>query len=234
MARLASHIAILLVGVLLNGCTSTPMKMDSTKVYPHDMKLKVNGHKGTGMLIVPAAGVHNFEVEARGKLDLFAFSSCHRHQYQEEAWEEGWFSSEYKTKLEYTPSTKERGHCPVLFEGYEKKRGRHSTAFVDFEDGSANLPALIFCNGSTYNSRGTTACQSRAGLKQHISFADEVNVVPPPGCAVPETKDNKEFRYPISSGECVYIFRERSGDVATRKHHRLTTWGYDEVPLRED
>ncbi len=196
------------------------------------MKIKVNGHKGVGTLVVPATGVFNFEIEARGKLDAFVYSNCQRHIYQEEAWGEGWFDSAYKTKIEYIPNAKERGHCPLNFEGYEKKKGRHSWALVDIEDGSANLPALIYCNGSTYNSRGVTVCQSKAGLRQHISFTEEVNVVPPPGCGQLTTKNSKDFDISLGRGECVYIFQEKKKD--SNKHHRLTTYGYDEIILRED
>lgn len=221
---------IFIILVLSTSCTSLNQKLDPKTNWPKDAKLKVNGHKGVGTLVVPQASVYNFEVEARGQLDLFTYSTCHREWYQESAWEEGWFTSEYETKFEYRPNAVEKGHCPLQMGGYEKKKGRHSWALVDFEDSGTTLPGLVHCNGSSYNSRGVTICQSKAGLLQKIEFTVPVLYSPDQGCPITKVIEDKTFEIVLPRGECVYMFVEKSGE----RVHRLTTYGYDEVILRED
>lgn len=226
MARLA------FLFLFLVSCADLNQKLDPRVNYPKDLKIKVNGHKGVGTLVVPIAPVYNFEVTSLGKLDLFAYSTCHREKYQEKAWDDGWFSSEYETKFEYRPNAVERGHCPLQMGAYEKKKGRHGWGLIDFEDGSSNLPALISCNGDAYNSRGVTLCQSKAGLLQKIEFNEPVLYSPPGGCPISKVTEDKIFEIILPRGECVYMFLEKKKD--SNRSHRLTTYGYDEIILRED
>lgn len=226
-------IKILLLLFLCVACTSVQQKLDPKVHYPKDMALNINGHQGVGTIVVPWAQLYKFQVTARGKLDLGTYSTCHREWYQESAWDDSdWFDDEHKMKFTFMPNAVERGYCPMQLGGYEKKKGRHSWALVDFEDGSATLPAQVHCNGNTYNSRGVTVCQSRAGLLQKIIFPVEVLTSPDKECPITKNKDGKEFEINLTRGECVYMFLEK--DEKSNRIHRLTTYGYDEVILRED
>lgn len=227
---------IILWGVLplfLFACSTQPQIPDAKIFYRRDMDINVNGFKGTGALVVPKAPQYAFEVSARGNLDLFTFESCHREEYKERAGNRGVLSDKKSVKSVYVPinGVENTGACPVRLGGYEEKKGRHSWAIVDFEDLSTTLPALIKCNGSEWNSRGVTICQSKEGLLQQIEFPVQVVVNPDPGCEIPKPVDKKTFRFPMRKQECVYNFMEIN---PPHKEHRLTTVGYESILIRED
>jgi len=201
------------------------------------MILNIDGHEVEGVLVVPQKEVNEFHVEARGNLDLLTFTTCHREETAESAWNvserRGWLfkrkiDKKREVKISYKATEIEKsGGCPVFIGGYEKKEGRHSWAFVDFETDEAKLPAKIFCNGSEYNAGGVSACQSKMGLIQAIKFAEDVSVMPDADCSIGLTSGNY-FEFPIKKGQCVYAFISASGKI-----HRLTTIGYEKILIRE-
>lgn len=205
------------------------------------MLLEVNGVSGEGVLVVPKADSYYFEVEARGDLDLFILTSCNRDWIKEKGWHVsykkrflGWGKRkiEDKRKVEffYTPDEIEKnGTCPVWLGGFEESKGRHSWGFVDFKSDTETLDAKVFCNGETLNEKGVSICQSRKGLIQGIRFETEVVVAPDPECDLGSNRGTY-FEFPISRGECTYIFRTIK---KPREEHRLTTIGYENILIRE-
>jgi hypothetical protein len=223
-------IGLALVAIAL-GCTSVPQKLDPKVFYKRDMILDVDGHRGTGTLVVPRRERYRVSVEARGKLDLFTFTTCHRELVRERAWD-SWLKKK-KAKVDYVPvpGLEDAPACPVELGGYERIKGRHSWALLDMEDPQTTLPAVVKCNGGVYNSRGVTVCQSRAGLLQEITFPSAVRVSPDAGCELRPSKNNRVFLFDMPRRKCVYLFRERA---AGRREHRLTTLGYESILIRED
>ena len=207
------------------------MTINPKKFYRRDMEINVNGIAGKGVVVAPQANTYEIEVKSSGKLDLFTFSTCHREIIKESAGG-GIFGNKKKTKFSYSPvKGLETGQsCVAIFGGYERVKGRHSWGIVDFEGPDANLPAVIRCNGSEYNSRGVAICQSREGLYQEIEFVNEVITSDKAKCKGLTTKDNKKFRYKTQARNCVYRFMEK----ASGKMHRLTTIGYQEILIREN
>lgn len=224
---------ILLLALLLSGCASVPQTLNQNLFYKRDMDIEVNGFKGEGVLVVPLSEVYKFDITSSGKLDLFTFESCHREESKEKAGQGGLFGDRKRVKLDYKPNPgiEDQGGCPVRLGGYEQDKGRHSWAFIDFETKEAKLPAVVKCNGSTWNSRGVTVCQSKAGLLQEIDFPVEVIVNPDPGCPMERPADLKKYSFKISLRECVYNFMEKQ---APHREHRLTTVGYESILIREN
>lgn len=222
--------------LFLAGCTSVSQKLDPRLFYKRDMKIEVNGFKGEGVLVVRSANNYDFAVDARGRLDLFTFTTCHREETKEKAGEGGLFGNKHKRTWNFVPvNGMEAGgiSCPVQLGGYEKVKGRHSWALVDFEHPDLTLPAKIKCNGSVYNSKGVSICQSKTGLIQEISFTTDVLTTKQKheNCPPLESKDMKVFRYEIPKGQCVYRFLTKGGDAAW---HRHTTIGYEKILIRSN
>lgn len=221
----------LLLLILCTNCSNLQQALDNKKLYPKDMELNVDGHKGNGTLVVPKRDQYAIALKAKGKLDLLWYSTCHRSQYWEKAWSKGILKSKYEARFPYRPNGRmESRNCQMHIVAMEKVKGRHSWGLVDFEDDQTNLPAVVRCNGNQYNSRGVTVCQSQANLMQEIEFADDTQSVKPkaPHCPKLEQLSKGVYRYKMPKGNCVYIFK--SGD----QYHRLTTYGWEEPILRED
>lgn len=237
LLRKLKYIYLLAVGgaafCLLSACASAPyMEADSKVFYKRDMKLNVNGFKGDGVLVVPKADKYSFDVKAKGDLDLFTMDTCHREETKEDVGE-GLFKDDKRAKFDYKPGNniESSSACPVRLGGYERANGRHSWAYIDFETDDAKLPALVKCNGNTYNSRGVTICQSKVGLIQEIIFPEETIVNPAPGCEMPRPADLKTYRFNMSARECVFNFMEKK---KPNREHRLSTIGYEAVLLRKN
>jgi len=224
----------LLFLVLLSGCAypGKDQLAEQGVYYKRDMRIEVNGFQSEGVLVAPKAGKYKIEIKAKGELDLFTLTTCHREHTEEDAGEGGIFGSKKKVKYKYIPSKgiEDTESCPVQLGGYEKDKGRHSWGFIDFQDDAHTLPALVSCNGNQYNSSGVSVCQSKAGLLQRIEFTKPVLFDPTNNCAPLQTKDNKVFEYEIGKGECLYLFMERDGDG---KLHRHTTVGYERILIRD-
>ena len=192
------------------------------------MIIEMAGYKSIGSLVVPRAPNYKFNIESMGKLDLLEFQSCHRVDVKEKAGNKGIFGNSNKTNVDYTPvqGIEDDGNCDVILSGYSIK-GKHSFGFISFENDRYKLPALVKCNGSTYNSNGVTICQAKEGLIQQIEFTSEVDLTSHPWI---ETKDNKLFTYTIQPKENVLIFNKR-GD---KLFHKLVTLGWASVLIREE
>lgn len=214
--------------LFLSGCSSITPVLDPRVYYRRDMRLEVNGSKSTGALVVSHSDDYNIEIEAKGNLDLFTFTTCHREETRENAGKGGIFGNKKRVKINYQPVKGiETEYCPIFLGGYEVKRGRHSWGFLDFEDPDTTLKGVLKCNGKV--SEGTvTVCQAREGLIQELGFAEEVTVRPKAGCEIGKTS-GKVFRYKMNPRECVYAFKSGYDEV-----HRHTSIGYEEILIRED
>lgn len=216
--------AIMMVAVA-SACTSVPQQLDPEKFYRHDLRLEVNGVRGTGVMVLPRSHRYRIHGESVGQLDLLTISSCHRE-----------FSAERQgTEFDYDyaplPGIETGGGCPLHFGGYEQKKGRHTWGIVDFEGPDATLPATLQCNGQVVRSNGVSICQSRAGLYQTIEFPGSVDVSPDPDCPMPLGGRPGLYEFPLARGECVYAFREQA---EPNRIHRLTTLGYEGILIREE
>lgn len=223
-----------LFAAFFSSCTSVPQKLDVNAFYKRDMKITVNDYKGEGVLVVPhSEDGYKFEIKAKGKLDLFTFTTCHREISKEEAGQGGIFGDRKKVKLDYIPSHGlETGTlCPVHLGGYERIKGRHSWGYVDFEGPENTLPARVLCNGNQYNARGVSICQAKVGLIQEISFPVDVLYSEDPGCPLQITSsdDKRFFRYTPTVDTCVFVFMDDD-----ERAHRHTVIGYEHLLIREN
>jgi len=218
---------------LLSACTSVPQKLDSKAFYKRDMDLTINGYQGIGVMVVPRAEEYKFEIEAKGKLDLFTLTTCHREWTKEKAGQKGWFKSKKRRELTFVPEPLESENiaCPVQLGGYERINGRHSWGLVSFEHPSLTLPALVSCNGSHYNANGVSTCQAKTGLLMEIKFSEKVLWPKENTCVKLETKDSQTFRFKVPLGQCGFRFVTMGHD---EKWHRLITVGYQKILIREN
>jgi len=193
-----------------------------------DMKLKAGGREAVGLLVAPSRSEYNIEVVAPGKLDRLVYSTCAREDYQDEAWDDGWFDSKYKAHFKYRPNPKiEKDNCDMYLAGYEKIKGRHSEGLIVYEEEQYKLPARIVCQGREKYAAGVSGCETKAGIMSQIEFDQEVKGKSL--CAKLETEDNKIFRMVHPRGECAVGFIDSS-----KRKHKLILKGYDQIPLRSD
>jgi len=228
-------IAFLLV---LSACVTTQPKIDieaiKEKLYRKDMEIQANDYKGHGVLVVPSETKYKIKIKALGNLDLFTFQSCHREITQEDAGKKGGFLGIGRDKklaqLEFAPSKgiEDKGVCPIDIGGYEKKKGRHSWGAIILENSKFTLPSVTKCNGQTTQYRGTSACQSRAGLIQRIEFTVPIDYNLDPSCQYEGVRLTNEriFQYQIPEGQCVTYFREKDGKKRYSEHH---DYGYTKI-----
>lgn len=182
----------------------------------------MDGVTSDGVLVIPSAKRHDFKVVAKGPMSLYTFTSCHREVAIENMAKEaqGFFTP--------VPGIEDVGGCAVELGGYDKKNGKHSWGFVDFETSEANLPAVMKCNGEVVNSKGVSVCQSRAGLYQRIEFpVPVVTATASCGKIIPKEED-KVLEFALPKGQCVFAIREKGGG----RMHRLTTIGYESILIR--
>lgn len=226
-----------LLGSFLSGCAQMPVqKVDKDLYYKRDMVISVNGLQFEGALVAPKAAKYLFDVQARGKLDLFTLETCHREIAQPNAGQSGLFGDKRRVTMDFVPvpGLEDVDSCVVRLGGFERDGGRHSWGIVDFEDDRHTLQAEVRCNGERYSANGVSICQAKKGLKQEIIFPVPVIYSADPGqpqCALgPRPADDRTFRFAMPKGECVHDFLE---DGPKRRRHRLTTAGYEAILVRE-
>lgn len=225
---------ILLVSALIflfTGCTSVPQQLNPAVFYKRDIRIEVNGLKGNGVIVVPYAASYKFKIKSPGKMDLFAYASCHREKTLEKAGK-GW--SDNRIEFDFRPDRDIESSglsCPLQIGTWEIKRGRNAWGFVDFETPKLSLPAHLKCNGSEFDANGVSICQSRKGLIQEIAFPVEVLTSSKAACPAMTTKDAKLYRYKCDGRRCVFRFKEKA---RAGREHRHTSICYEELLLRKD
>ena len=236
------NILIITFMLVMASCASAVehQELNAEKVYKRDMLVTVNGKSFEGFATVPKAQKYEIHVEARGDLDMFLMTSCHKEAQKEKAWNVkkkvksglfGWGSKKISLKREvkftYHPNSLESdGDCPMELGGYENRHGRHSWAFIDFESEKYTFPAKINCNGMAIKSNGTSVCQSRNGLIQDITFDEDVLLADNNDCGL-TSRRGKKFEFSMPKGKCVLVFGHKNG------FHKLTLLGYEALLIRE-
>lgn len=225
--------------MVLVSCSSDQMPTVKTDVvYKKDMAIKYDGVSYVGVAVLPESSSYDIHIIAKGDLDLFTFTNCHRDENSENAWNVTETSRNFifkkttslkkEIKLTFKPTPLEKdGVCPVFIGGFEEEKGRHSWGLIDFEDANHKLIGSMECNGELNTSTGVSICQSRAGLIQRITFGVKVRVLPEAECDLGKT-EGESFEFGIKKGQCVYAFMSDSGAL-----HRLTTFGYEQVLIRK-
>jgi hypothetical protein len=215
------------------GCSPGPVTqiMDlENKSYKRDVKIAFEGKTYHGVAVLPKRDKYDLEFTFAGKVDLFTFRTCHRELTQEDAGGGRIFGKNNKVSFTYVPVQGIEDHyCPVEVAGFEKDKGRHSQAFLDFQTPLEAANAVVLCNGSRIGYDGVSVCQTLAGLITKIIFTHPTSVKSADGCADPFSTDSKSFTILQSPGRCVYSFKEKTG---TKDFHRLSTIGYQDITIR--
>lgn len=213
----------------LKGCSSQVYeKPESDVYYKMDIEIEYNKAKYSGVAVLPYSPAYELRFKSPGKMDLFTFRTCSREISIEESRFQG---SDKKAVVHYMPTELEQGSCPIDLGSFEKEKGRHAWGIIDFQGRMQNdfMPANIICGGDKYISDGVTICQQREQLIQSIEFDTEVITAPTKECSLDIDK-GKKFIFNIKKGYCVYVFMEIKGP---HRIHRLTTYGYEKILLRE-
>ena len=205
----------------LASCAGMPEIQNSGVIYQKDMPLKVDGVKMSGgVYVLGRKPSYSIRADLFRSAMVFKITSCHRE----------WIINDPGSNVDfiYEPvqGIEDVSICPLELGGFDIK-GQHSWAYVDFLN-SETLPAETRCNGRVAQSIGVSVCQSRTSLIQEIRFTEEVEAYGGKTCAVMKSGANKTFTLNISQGKCVYLFKNKAGEL-----HRLTTIGYDETLLRD-
>lgn len=194
-----------------------------------DMQISYLDKSFEGTAVLPRADEYSLKFEALGRLDLFTLQTCHRDVSEQVSG--GLFSGKKEKSVQYKPSDIESDSvsCPVLVGGYEKRKGRHSWAFIDFEHPELTLPFKVQCNGSLEAARGVGVCQSRKGLIQRIKFEGPVLMSEKARCGVMTKVSDLVYDLRVKTGRCVWRFKEAAKEG---REARLTVLGYDRVMIR--
>lgn len=196
------------------------------------LDMVINAHEGIAVL--PEQDQYSFYFESKVELDTFIFSTCSRELLKESAWNVKqevrygpfkWLrklvDSKTEIKFDFRPNTIERDDC--LIEAYGISKGaKVSGAFVLLSSHKYNTNAYIECNGDIYKSDvGVTACQSRSGKYQSISFDIPMQAATTECGFTNENKKNHQYN--IADGVCTTIFYNESKTI----FHKLLTYGYN-------
>lgn len=224
---------MILIGLYLGGCASISQDLDPKVYYKHDMMLTVNGVNALGVAVAKRMPEYKITITSQEDMDLLQVSSCSQDIDRANAIKTGWFGKRTFT-FTYTPNSVEReSGCMLKIAGYNKAEGKHSWAFIDFEDPKFVLPAGLACNGTEdYRSDGVSVCQTLQRLIMQIWFQNRVLLSDKvlDRCKVkPKVDDGVHFQFQVAPRECIYEFMEVK---APYRRHRLTTIGYEQVPVR--
>lgn len=239
-------LSIVVVGVLLIGCTSTPQRLDPNYFYKRDLPFCVIKNTALtaaakpeqtcyeGVSVIPRQSYYDFELEPKGEavIDLMLVTTCHREDSFEKSstnWIKKITGGGEKFAYHFAPVTgvEDDGDCDLRFNTYEKEKGRHSWSLVRFEHPKYDLEATLYCNGKVITYRGVSICQSKAGLVERVKFTEPVMVEVRSGCNKFK-KVGDLYEYEMSLNECLYTVITEGG----RKHSMITV-GYENVLVRE-
>ncbi len=229
--ELLTHAAFVLT---LFGCANVPQDLNPKTYYRHDMLVTVDGVNAEGVYVAPKKNSYRIAVTSQADMDMLQITSCQRDVTVENAIRSGWFKPRRSYIFDYVPTAveKEPG-CILKLAGLEKVNGRHSWAYIDFQDEKHTLQASLACNGAKeYRSEGVSICQSLQGLYQLIWFQAPVILSSKvlDRCKIPQSVDGGlHWKFKMQNRECVYTFMEMKPPY---KRHRLMTIGYEDVPIR--
>jgi len=226
--RAAAFFLILILMILLSQSCSLPTtEMDPALHYKMDMRIKNKNHSAIGMIVLPQKDLYTIELESKGRFNYFTFKTCSREIAIENA-KRG--LNRHKVKINYRPNIIERRGCPVELRAFDVK-GRHSLGHIAIKDKYLVLPAFVVCGGTSKSWDGVSVCQEGEGLKQSITFDNNVFVSFKKNehCKF-KKKRGKTFEFEITKGLCVATFMEIK---EPRRIHKLTTYGHEGNLVRE-
>jgi hypothetical protein len=216
--------------LVLSSCASLVSQRLSPDVfYKRDMRMKINGKDYVGVAVPPRADSYEIEIETVGDINMLTVTSCHREQVFEEP-TKGWFKAGNKFKYSYRPvkGVEDGRGCLLDIGSYERNKGRHQWASVDFVTMTETVPATLTCDGEVRQAGPVSICQAKAGLVQRIRFDRPMRVSPDEGCKVMATADEFVYEYEMPRSECTFYFGDKDGNF-----HRLTTLGYESIFVRD-
>ena len=210
----------------LVGCPSVTQKIVYKVQYRKDLKFKINNSFFIGVAVPPIAEAYEIEIEAPFKLDLLKIETCHREiSIQDAFYKKRILKKRNLYKFNFVPIEIEKD-CIVEISALSKKEA-HSFGFIALNSGFYNITATNTCNGTKKSSEGVSICQAKKGLIQQIKFKEKV--IPQGNCPIMKINDFK-FQYEIKKNHCVFLFTVK--DLLRRKIHKLHTYGYEKIILR--
>jgi len=215
--------------LLLGACSTWQQVNISPPLYRYkaDIKVTVDGKSFDGMAVTKLNGPKLIEIESKAALDLLTISSCHRQFTAERVdAKSGWFGrgSGHTYKYTYSPTEVEKeGFCPIYLQAFDRN-GVVAWGYLAFRT-EEELPSQMDCNGRQITFAGVSVCQSKAGLRQQISFAVPVKMKGSELCKVQAIND-KTFRFSTEMGFCYATFTDG------KNWHRMVLLGYDQVLVR--
>jgi hypothetical protein len=213
-------------------CASSLVKqeLDPDVIYKRDIGLTINGVAYKGIAVPAPAASYILDISGKGTINMLTITTCHReHQFE---FDPGYFKKGHTLRWTYTPvkGIEDKRGCMLEIGAYEKTKGRHAWGMIDFQTPTETVPAKMNCDGTARAVGPVSICQSKAGLLQKIEFDRRMKVAPDQEqCKVMKTVDEKTYEFITPKGECTYYFGDIDG-----KFHRLTTFGYENILIREE
>lgn len=218
--------ASLVLAVFLSACSTLQQTVDKKNpyyFYKPDTFIGLGDKWFEGTATTKIADSIQIRFQSPVAMDRVEISTCERHIVMKEVNRDGWFGGSGKT-LDYTyvPDASEKeGLCPLYIQTFSKDLIT-SWAIVFFRS-SHNLPARMACNGSSIPFAGISACSTKSGLEQRITFTVPVIFESEGPCLI---KPVDKMTYKVRTTEigfCKALFTDG------KDKHALILHGYDTV-----
>lgn len=228
--------------LLLVSCVSTAPLPSEKGVFEKDLKMDVFYWKNAwtalpeiqGVGVIPQASHYKIRIRPEGGVDLLTVTSCHREWKSSNPdrsggglFKKGYYEFDIAVSKEHEIARA----CPFETGIYEKDKGRHGWGMLVVDSPRENVPATLRCNGKIEQFNGTSVCQSRERLLQSIHFDKPMQIVAQADCEMPVPEDKKNFLFQMPLDRCVFYFVDESDPDEL---HKLVTYGYSHVIIRED
>lgn len=200
-------------------------------IYRRDIEVTINGKTFYGTGVANRADKYEMTIKARGVINMLTISTCHR-EHQFEFKDPSFFQKGNVVTWTYIPvkGIEDVKGCMMEIGAFEKNKGRHGWAAIDFNNGFESVPATLMCDGQIRNVGAVSICQAKYGLVQKIVFDRRMKVAPDRDeCKILRTLDEKTYTFQMPDAECTYYFGDENG-----KFHRLTLIGYQSILVREN
>jgi len=226
---------LVILALCLSSCSMVNQSIDLNIIYRRDIEVTINGERFAGTGVPKKADKYDMVIRAKGVINMLTITTCHR-EVQIEYGNPGWFAKGNEVKWTYVPvrGVEDRKGCMMEIGAFEKKKGRHGWAAIDFTNGFESVPATTQCDGFTKVVGSVSICQAKRGLVQRIWFDRRMKVAPDRGeCKVFRTDAGEDtyeklYYFQMPDTECTYYFGDKDG-----KFHRMTLIGYDSILVRE-
>lgn len=228
---------LLFIISLMNSCVTTAQKLDPLVFYKRDIRIEYKGNKYYGTAVLPYADEYKIKLKAPGAMDYFSVNTFHR---EEDSSDPGGIFFQNRYTLKYKPTLEKEGDAPLYISVYNERK-KHGWAFIVFEHPMYKLKALFHCNGKVKIYDGVSVCGTREGLKQKITFKEDVMISDPtPGphgrkAPCPDlksekgTKEGKVFEFNQPNRICKYTFIS----MATDEMHSTYLLGHEDSIVRD-